>query len=218
MKLFPAFFDLAGRPCLVAGGGRVGLEKAKSLLSAGAAVLVVEPAPSPELRTEAGERLAIDERCFRTGDCRGRFLVFACTGTPSVNDAVASDARAAGALCCRVDGRPGDFTMGAVLRRGELCVSVSSGGASPRLAAEARDRVAEAIGEEYGEAARLLASLREKLRSESLAPSQAMGGGLVREVLAALRSGDAADAEALLEQAFVNARADTTNNQGSSTR
>jgi siroheme synthase-like protein len=218
MKLFPAFLDLAARPCLVVGGGTVGLEKARSLVASGASVLVVDPAPSAELLIEAGEHLTVDARAFVADDCRGRVLVFACTGDPAVDGDVASAAKAAGALCCRADGTAADFTTGAVLRRGDLCVAVSSGGASPVLAADARDRAAEAIGPEYGDAARLLGDLRTRLRADDRERSKAMGGVLVGDVLAALRRGDAAGAEAFIERACASARRGDESGEGSCTR
>jgi siroheme synthase-like protein len=218
MKLFPAFLDLAARPCLVVGGGAVGLEKAKSLVAAGASVLVVDPAPSSELLAEAGKHLSVDARAFVAADCRGRVLVFACTGDPAVDGDVASAAKAAGALCCRADGAAADFTTGAVLSRGDLCVAVSSGGASPLLAADARDRAAEAIGPEYGEAARLLGDLRARLRADDRERSKAMGRVLVGDVLAALRRGDAAGAEAFIEQACASARRGDESGEGSCIR
>jgi precorrin-2 dehydrogenase / sirohydrochlorin ferrochelatase len=216
MKLFPAFLDLAARSCLVVGGGRVGLEKAKSLVAAGASVVVIDPEPSSELLSEA--RVTVEARAYRPGDCCGRFLVFACTGRPAVDADVAAAAKAAGALCCRADGVPADFTTGAVLRRGELCFAVSSGGASPVLAAEARDRAAEAIGPEFDEAARLLGGLRARLRARGAAPSETMGGVLVRELLAALRAGDSAQAEAFVEKAFASSRGIDESGEGSCTR
>jgi precorrin-2 dehydrogenase/sirohydrochlorin ferrochelatase len=219
MKLFPVFFDLAGRTCLVAGGGRVGLDKARALVAAGATVVVIDPSPSTEILAEAaasGGMLSLEARAFRAADCRGCFLVFACTGIAAVDDEVAAAAAGAGALCCRADGAPGDFTTGAVLRRGDLCVAVSSGGASPALAAEARDRAAEAIGEEYGEAALLLGGLRRQLDAGER--SDVLRGGLVRDVLAALRRGDAARAEAFVEEALATARRSAGSRETSCTR
>ena len=43
MAYFPILLDLDGLPCLVAGGGRLGLHKAKLLLEHGADVTVVAP-------------------------------------------------------------------------------------------------------------------------------------------------------------------------------
>lgn len=218
MKLFPAFFHLADRSCLVVGGGRVGLERAKSLVAAGAAVVVVDPAPSAALLAESGACLAVEARAFREGDCRGRFLVFACTGVPAVDEGVAAAARAAGALCSRADAVAADFSTGAVLRRGRLCLAVSSGGSSPVLAVEARDRAAEVVGPEFGDAARLLGELRATLRARGARRSEAMGGAFVREVLAALGRGDAAGAEALVEEASATACRSEESGEGSCTR
>lgn len=213
MKRFPVFLDVCGRPCLVVGAGRVGLAKAKSLVDAGASVLAVDPAPGAQAAAMAG--LTIEARAFRSDDCRGRFLVFACTGDAGVNEAVAAAARAAGALCCRADdGAEGDFTTGATLRRGDVCIAVSTGGASPGLSIEARDRVATVVGEEFGEAAHLLGTLRDRLGPNAGNRAAALGGNLARDVVAALESGARPQAEALVEEAFVTSRARTTASEG----
>ena len=55
---------------------------------------------------------------------------------------------------------PGDFRVPAVWRDGPLIVAVSTGGASPALASDLRDRVASALGPAAGGLAGLLAELR----------------------------------------------------------
>lgn len=159
MAVYPVFVELAGRRCLVVGGGVVGRRKAEGLLSAGAAVTVIEPRPGDELRAMArhATSLSLVERAFRDGDSAGAALVYACADKPDVNAAVAADAKAAGAPCCRADdGAASDFTAGAVLRRGAVCVAVSTGRSSPRLAVRVRDRIAasgavdDALAEEAG--------------------------------------------------------------------
>jgi precorrin-2 dehydrogenase/sirohydrochlorin ferrochelatase len=56
----------------------------------------------------------------------------------------------------------GDFTLPAVLRRGDLTVAVSTAGGSPALAAAVRDRVAELLGGEWAETLAIVAALRRK--------------------------------------------------------
>src|SRR5439155_1494261 len=53
VALFPLFVELAGRPCVVIGGGAVAERKVHALLTAGAVVTVVSPALSPALATLA---------------------------------------------------------------------------------------------------------------------------------------------------------------------
>lgn len=159
MAVYPVFVELAGRRCLVVGGGVVGRRKAEGLLAAGAAVTIVEPRPGDELRAMARDAgaLSVVERGFRAGDCAGAALVYACADDRDVNAAVAADARSAGSPCCRADdGAASDFTAGAVLRRGGVCVAVSTGGASPGLAVRVRDRLAAsgAIDEALADEAR----------------------------------------------------------------
>lgn len=216
MQVFPIFLDVRGRSCLVAGGGAVGLEKAQRLREAGAEVVVLDPAPSAATREFASgdPAVTIVPREFRPDDCDGRALVFACTADDTVNAQVLEAARARGILVQRTDGNAeagevGDFLGGAVLRRGELCVAVSSGGASPAFASATRDRIAEVVGDEFGEAVAMLGQLRSRLRAEVADPlarrraSRAVvDGGLVD----LLREGRRAEAAALVATALDEAR------------
>lgn len=212
MQGFPIFLSLAGRDCLVVGGGRVGVAKARRLAHAGAQVLVVDPSATSmllELVSTTAE-IELAERCFEEEDCAGRLLVFCCTDDPVVNESAALAARRSGALTCRSDnGEAGDFLTGATFDRGPLTVAVSSGGASPRLARQVRDRLSEALGAEYGEAASRLAALREQLRTMALDHetfSNALAAVAVDTFVDLIRSGDHDAAQALLGSALESAR------------
>src|SRR5215471_62830 len=91
-----ACLDLAGRRCVVVGGGAVGLDKAGGLDACGAAVTVV----SPELHESFAE-LEVEwvARPYRSPDLRGAFLVIAATSDKAVNELVHRDAQARGMLC-----------------------------------------------------------------------------------------------------------------------
>jgi siroheme synthase-like protein len=56
-----------------------------------------------------------------------------------------------------------NFILPAVVQRGELSVSVSTGGSSPALARRLRERIENLIGPEYGILASLMAELRPEL-------------------------------------------------------
>jgi precorrin-2 dehydrogenase/sirohydrochlorin ferrochelatase len=200
MTVYPVNLDVAGRDCLVVGGGEVGLRKTRGLLDCGAAVTVISPAAAPALRelAETGE-IAWAERGYRSGDMNGRFLVFAAAGDAGVNAQVVSDARRAGVLCNAAD-RPGegDFTLPAVLRRGDLALAVSTGGASPALSRRIRITLAETFGPEYETALKILGAARARLLAREHDPDghrdqfrALLDGGL----LALLRDGrnDAVD-------------------------
>ena len=50
MPYFPLFVDLAGKDCLIVGGGTVAVRKSRSLLDFGATLRVVDPTPSEPLK------------------------------------------------------------------------------------------------------------------------------------------------------------------------
>jgi len=211
VHLFPVFLRLENQPCVVVGAGPVGLSKTRALLDAAALVTVIEPRPSSSLRTlcESFRSLRLHPRAFATGDTRGALLVFACTGVVEVQAAVAADASRSGALLCRADdAEAGDFTTAAVLRRGPLAVAVSSGGASPALAARARDAAAGAIGQEYGGAAEVLGRLRIELRK--MAVTQGRRAATLRWILdqgllELVRQGSTSRIDALVTDALARA-------------
>jgi precorrin-2 dehydrogenase len=158
VSVYPVGLTLAGRQCLVVGGGRIAARKIAGLVAAGAEVHVVAPEVTADARRLA---TAVRERSFRAGDCVGYRLVFTATGDESVDAAVAADAEAAGAWINACD-RPAlcSVLLPAVLRHEPITVAVNTGGASPSLAGWLRDRIAEVVTERHAEVARLLAAER----------------------------------------------------------
>ena len=186
---FPAFLDLRGRRCLVVGGGRIAERKVPGLLECGARVTVVSPALVPGLaRLAAVGRIEHRARVFRKIDVRRCVLVIAATGVAAVDDAVAETARRHGALVNAVD-RPArcDFIYGAVLRRGELQIAVSTGGRAPALAREIRRRLEPVIGVEYAALVDEVGRARRAARATAPTSQARLAAG-ERVVAAALRA------------------------------
>ena len=143
-SFYPVSLDVAGRPCLVVGGGPVAARKARALVECGAAVTVVAPGLSREM--EALEPLlhAVERRPYRSGDVSAFRLVVTATGVPEVDGAVYAEAEAAGIWVNSADDPAHcSFILPAVHRDGAVTVSVSTGGLSPALASWLRDRIAD---------------------------------------------------------------------------
>jgi precorrin-2 dehydrogenase/sirohydrochlorin ferrochelatase len=118
-----------------------------------------------ETLAEAGRIIFID-RPYRRGDLAGAFLVIAATDDPAANQAVWREAERRGCLVNVVDDPAhSNFILPAVVRRGDVSVAISTGGASPALARRLRERLETLVGPEYGELADLLAELRPQLLS-----------------------------------------------------
>jgi precorrin-2 dehydrogenase/sirohydrochlorin ferrochelatase len=161
MPDFPILLNLENRLCVVVGGGAVGLRKVRSLLEAGARVRLIAPEPAAPVKDL--ENVETVRRCYRRGDLKGAFLAFAATDDREVNAAVLREARETDVLANLADApADGDFTLPALLRRGDLTVSVSTGGRSPALAALVRDRLNAALGPEWAAVVEIAAALRRK--------------------------------------------------------
>ena len=121
--------------------------KVGKLIQAGAEVVVISPEVRPEL---AGMEVEIQQRPYEYGDLEGANLAFTATGSREVNAAVAAEAKERG-IPINVADRPseGDFAVPSTLRRGNLQVAVSTGGASPMLARRIRGELEEAFGPEW---------------------------------------------------------------------
>jgi len=132
---------------VVVGGGEVANRKARKLLQARAEVVVISPDVKPELASIAAE---VRRRPYEEGDLEGAFLAFAATDRREVNAAVAREA-VERSIPVNVADEPseGDFTLPSTLRRGQLQVAVSTGGASPALARRIRQELEDAFGFEW---------------------------------------------------------------------
>ena len=132
---------------MVVGGGEVANRKARKLVQARAEVVVVSSEIKPELESVAAE---VHGRPYWEGDFVGALLVFAATNRREVNLAVTREARGRD-IPVNVADVPseGDFALPSVLRRGQLQVAVSTGGASPTLAQRIRYELESTFGSEW---------------------------------------------------------------------
>jgi len=160
---YPISLVLAGRRCLVVGGGPVALRKAEGLVAAGARVTVVSPDVVDGI---VALRVDIERRPYAAGEAGKYFLVVSATGRPDIDHAVHADGEAAGVLVNAADDLPAcSFILPAVLRRGAVSVAVSTDGTAPALAGWLRDRVAAVVGPETEVLALLLGEARASLHA-----------------------------------------------------
>jgi precorrin-2 dehydrogenase len=160
--LYIACLRLTGRPCLVVGGGDIGLEKVDGLLACDAKVTVVAPQLVDGVAEHAREgSIDWERREFRDSDLDGRFIAIAATNRTDVNISVYEGAERRAMLCNVVDVPPlCSFILPAIVRSGPLAIAISTAGASPALAKRMKREIAEAFGEPYARLAVILNEAR----------------------------------------------------------
>jgi len=101
---YPLTLQVAGRAVVVVGGGAVATRRARGLVTAGAAVTVIAPHVTAELRDAAAAgTVTVHQRPYQDGDLADSWLVEACTDDPTVNAAVAAEAALRRIWCVQAD-------------------------------------------------------------------------------------------------------------------
>ncbi len=161
-ELYPIYADLTGRAVLIVGGGLVAARKVGALLKRQIRVTVVAPEICTELRElTVDSGLVIHQRAYQRADLAEHWLVIAATDDSELNQEVFAQATEARIFCNVVD-KPElcTFHVPAVVRQGLLQIAISTGGASPALARNIRQKLEEQFGPAYEELLQALLELR----------------------------------------------------------
>ena len=198
--MYPVNLNLSERPCAVIGGGLVAERKVTALLQAKALVTVFSPRLTKRL-TQLAERQFISAylRTYNPGDLVGYFLVICATNDSSVNRQAALEAKAAHLLVNIVDAPElCDFTVPAQVVRGDLLLTVSTTGQSPKFARLIRKQLEQKYGEEYGIYLDLLGKIRTAMKQQLSSTKQRQcfwEDSLDEEILVLLAAGKLKEAE-----------------------
>ena len=180
---YPVNLILAGRRCLVVGGGRVAAGKVAGLLAAEAEVVVVAPEVVAEIDERAG--VTVVRRPYRAGEAGDYRLVITATDDPAVNRQVRLDGEARGVWVNSADDPANcSFTLPAVVRQGPIMVTVATGGHSPALATWLRRHVERELDGSYALLLDLLAERRAELQragipTEGASWQEALDSGII---------------------------------------
>jgi siroheme synthase-like protein len=158
MGFYPLLIDLQGLPCLVAGGGALAKHKVELLVGQGAAVTVVAPEISPEIRALP---VAAAERRVRAEDAEGKALVVDATGDADAELLLREACRRMHIpfnSACRLG--DGTAVFPAVHQTGRTVVAVSTLGASPAACTRLRDQLAAHVPKEMDAILDGMAALR----------------------------------------------------------
>ncbi len=148
MKGYPVVLQLSGKKAVVIGGGRIAARKVKSLLETEADITVVSPKLTGQLAKWVNEgRIAWRQKCFHIRDLADAFIVIAATNDDGLNHLIAMHCHQHQLVNVASDGKAGNFIVPASFARGDINISVSTGGTNPSLAKQIRDAIASAFDE-----------------------------------------------------------------------
>ena len=167
----PLLFEMNGRRALVVGLGRVGRRRARALADAGCTVTALIKAPPPADWNSTGVKVV--QKAFEAADLASIDLAVAATDDAETNAAVLAACRVRG-IPVNVADDPGasDFFFPAVIRRGDLTLSVCTEGASPMTTKAIVKELKAAYGEDYARRLTALKTLRAVIIARADDPAE----------------------------------------------
>ena len=169
MGYYPVFLEMKDRSCVVIGGGAVAERKVEGLVPVGANVTVISPGITDRLKELLHDgAIRHVAREYQSSDRAGYDLIFVATDNSEINAAVFNEARSLRIWVNSADDPDHcDFILPAVIRRGELTVAVSTGGASPAVTRIIREDLDAYFTTDYAQLVQIAAEVRRELKEKS---------------------------------------------------
>ena len=167
---YPVYLNLAGKHCVIIGGGTIAQGKIGGLQQAGCTVTVISPDATPGIR-QAAKRGDITwlQRAYQPGDLEGAFIGVAATNVWHVNREIYEEAERLGVLLNVVDDPDlCSFIAPSIVKREPVTLAISTGGASPALARKLRETLAHAEALEWADLADVLAQARRIVKERRI--------------------------------------------------
>jgi precorrin-2 dehydrogenase/sirohydrochlorin ferrochelatase len=169
MKSYPIMLKIEAEAVVVVGGGLIAHRKIVGLLQAGANVTVVSPMIHSRIEQLFVEnKISWKNKMFEPVDLDSALIVIAATNNETVNTFVASSASKHQLVNIVDNPELSAFHVPAKLTRGDLTISVATGGASPTLSKSIRDELAVIYDDSYGAYLEFLTLSREKVKHSVL--------------------------------------------------
>ena len=170
MAYFPVFLDIKDKKIIVVGGGNIALHKIKVLQQFDANIVIISPHIHEEIINIANSNsrnIVILRREFQDDDIQNAAFVIAATDGQALNSHISAICQEQDILVNVVDVKNEcTFLFPAIVKKGELVITISTGGNSPALAAKIKKEIDAAIPEYYADMIETLGEYRDYIREK----------------------------------------------------
>ena len=167
-EYYPVYLNLAGKHCVILGGGTIAQGKLAALRDAGANITVISPQSTDGIKRAAQRgHITLLQREYQPGDLEGAFIAVAATNVWHVNRQIYEEAEERGVLLNVVDDPDQcTFIAPSIVRRDPITLAISTGGASPALARKMRETLSEDKVLQWADLADVLAQARRVIKEK----------------------------------------------------
>lgn len=161
--LYPINLELKDINITIIGGGEVAYRKCKNFLAFSKRVRVVSPEFIDKFELiKSNVDLIYDE--YKEEYIKDSFIVVAGTNNKEINKNIGIYCRECGKLVNVVDDiKLSNYTIPSYVKRGDLLISISTGGKSPSLSAKIKKELQEKYDDSYEEYINILGEIRKEI-------------------------------------------------------
>jgi len=162
MSYFPMFMDMNNLKVLVIGAGTIATEKLEKLIDFTTDITVIALRVEEEAyRLIEEHQLTLEQRAYKRGDIEGFDIVIVATDTVTLHKEIYEESRGSRVLVNSVDNvEYCDFIFPSYVKKEDLTIAFSTGGASPAFAKQIRQHFEKIIPENVGVFLSKMRSLR----------------------------------------------------------
>ena len=168
---YPIMIDLMGKEITVIGGGKIAYRKVNNFLKFGYEVTVVSREFIEDFNNIENKIKIIKDE-YSEIYIKDSFIVVAATNNKKVNESIGMFCRSNNKLVNVIDDQKlSNFIVPSCVKRGDLVISISTGGKSPSLASKIRKDLEIQYDDSYEEYLILLGELRVQILEKYNNPS-----------------------------------------------
>lgn len=187
--LYPINVELKDIKITVVGGGEVAYRKCKNFLAFGKSIRVVSPDFIDKFDYIKNEvELVYDT--YKEEYIKDSFIVVAGTNNKEINKEIGIYCRNCGKLVNVIDDiELSNYTVPSYVKRGDLLLSISTGGKSPSLSSKIKKELEEKYDDSYEEYINILGEIRQEVikKYKNISERKIILNGLVNLTLEELR-------------------------------
>ncbi|MFG6395210.1 MAG: bifunctional precorrin-2 dehydrogenase/sirohydrochlorin ferrochelatase [Lachnospiraceae bacterium] len=164
MAYFPFIADIENMDCLLVGGGNIALHKAEILTeyNANIHIVAISVCEGLEKLAAGNKRIDIKKQAFKDSDINGMDFVIVAAGSKELGLYISKICKAQKIPVNVTDIKEAcSFIFPAIIHKEPVLAAISTGGASPALAADIKKSIKNVIPDYYKELAVNLADARK---------------------------------------------------------
>jgi len=161
--LYPINLEIKDIKITIIGGGEVAYRKCKNFLDFGKSIRVVSPEFIDKFDLIKKDVELVYDR-YKEEYIKDSFIVVAATNNKEINKNISIYCRNCGKLINVVDDiNLSNYIVPSYIKRGDLLISISTGGKSPSLSSKIKKELEEKYDDSYEEYINILGKIRQKV-------------------------------------------------------